>query len=941
MTSWWAGVVVALTAVGIACVPRRKRGVACASAVLLFTVAAAPAAFGGFTADHAAHPRPAPAVTVDAETMDVPANPRCEWTNADNSTSVKLTWSGVASWQATDIDRSTNGGAFGNLTVTGAGVTTYTDSAANSPTSNTYRYELSTEANTWVGAASPTNPTSTSCKYALGELANAEPSAKLYNPIGVDVDSTGNVYIADTTNNKIRKITASTGVISTLAGTGNLGNAGDGGAATSAELAVPFGVAVDGNGNVFVADSGNHAVRVVWAGGTDNYGINTNYGGSHPIAGNIYTIAGHPFTAGTATEGNAAYGEQINTPIDLAIDGHGSVFVSAAGNHRIYMVSARPDDTAQFALADTDRARIYTIAGNGTAGYLGEDVAANTTRIDTGGIDVDAAGNVYLAATLSNRIRVVLAANSAALDSSGSTMGNIYDVAGTGSACGGYTDSGCGDGGDAKSATLAQPKRLDVDAWGNVLVSDTGTKHVRVVFNDVNDPPGHYGITSPLRYEIHTIAGTGSGAYSGNGYPAKGTGAANIDDPAGIAADPTAAGDVYVLDQARYVLRSIDTVDNLVFTKAGQADTSGSTGDGSVAAGWEIPTPYHGAFDAAGNYYWADWLDHRIRKWVAATGDVATVVGTGAAGDSGNGTESLLADIEQPTSVAFDGDGNLYFTDYGNKKVKMVPAADGTYFGIGMTANRVYTVAGDGTGCTVSPCGDGGAAASAQISGPVDVAITSGGDLIVSDQGTCTIRVVAEQAGTYFGQAIGANDIDRVAGTYGVACASTGDGGAGRSATLNVNDGIALDGSGNLYIAETAGNRVRTLTSGGAISTFAGTGACSSTGDGGAATAATFCVPYDVAWNPSNSSLYVTDTNANKIRCVSTTAAASCGQSAPTAGNMYLLAGGGSASPGYGGAARGGTLVTPIGVDIDPGGDVVVLSAVGNTDPRIVYGPDP
>jgi uncharacterized protein (TIGR03437 family) len=217
-------------------------------------------------------------------------------------------------------------------------------------------------------------------KYGLGDEfgdGGLATSAVLFNPSGVAVDASGNVYIADTTNNVIRKITASSGNISIAAGTAHFqGFAGDGGKATAASLNSPTAVAVDAAGNLFIADTGNNRVREVNASN-----------------GNISTIAGTGVAGSIGDNGGAATSAQLYKPSGIAVDGAGNVFIASTQTNRVLEISG---------------GNISTVAGNGIAGTFGNGGSPAFAEVNQPkGVAVDAAGNVYIADTLNNRIQKI------------------------------------------------------------------------------------------------------------------------------------------------------------------------------------------------------------------------------------------------------------------------------------------------------------------------------------------------------------------------------------------------------------------------------------------------------------------------------------------------------------------------------------------------------
>jgi large repetitive protein len=331
-----------------------------------------------------------------------------------------------------------------------------------------------------------------------------------------------------------------------------------------------------------------------------------------------------------------------------------------------------------------------------------------------------------------------------------------------------------------------------------------------------------------------------------------------------------------------FVLLSTITAKAQIISTIAGTGTSGHTGDGSAAVAATLNYPSGVAFDGSGNMYIAEFSGNYIRK-VNTSGVITTFAGTGSAGSTGDGSAATSATLNNPSGIAVDGSGNLYIAEATGNRIRKITASTGV----------ISTIAGTGTG---SSTGDGSAATSATLNFPTDLAFDGSGNLYISENGGNRIRKITTSTGV----------ISTIAGT-GTA-SSTGDGSAATSATLNNPAGIVFDASGNLYIAENAGHKIRKITaSTGVISTIAGTGTASSTGDGGAATSATVKYPRGLAIDAS-SNLYFSEENGYRIRVIN------------TSGNVAAFAGTGTYGySGDGSAAPSATFKTPYGIAFNSG----------------------
>jgi trimeric autotransporter adhesin len=515
-------------------------------------------------------------------------------------------------------------------------------------------------------------------------------SGQLSSPSDVAIDPSGNIYIADTGNAVIRLVTASTGVISTVAGNNTTGSTGDGGPAVKAALNAPHGIAVDSTTNIYISEYGDSRIRKV-----------------SKSNGNISTIAGTG-SFGFSGDGGAATKANLANPWGISVDGSGNVYFADQRNNRIRKISSS--------------GTIGTAAGNGVLSYSGDNGPAIRAQLNgPQGIATDAAGNVYIVDGLNNAVRKV------------STAGVISTIAGTGTL--GFS----GDGGQGTSAQLNRPQAVAADAAGNVYIADTGNNRVRVV-----SPSG----------VISTISGTGASGFAGDGGPAS---SAQLNAPQGLTLD--SAGNLYVATFNDNRVRKI-SAGGMINTIAGNGGF-GYAGDGGPGPSAILNAPQGLAVDAAGNVYIADAANNRIRA-VSHTGIITTIAGTGVAGHSGDGGPATQALIAAPNGLAMDAAGNLFFADANNYIRKISP--DGT----------ISTIAGNGSGGYL---GDGGLATSAQVNGPAGIALDSAGDIYVSDTFNNSIRLL-QPAG------------------YGLSISAVANGGSNTTGVIAPGEIVAIYGSG-------------------------------------------------------------------------------------------------------------------------------------------------
>lgn len=342
---------------------------------------------------------------------------------------------------------------------------------------------------------------------------------------------------------------------------------------------------------------------------------------------------------------------------------------------------------------------INTIAGNGTAGYGGDNGNAVNAELQYPScVAVDSKWNVYIADYYNNRIRKIAA-----------STGVITTVAGNGTA--GYS----GDGGAATSAELNYPSCVAVDGSGNIYVADTSNNRIRMVAAST-------GI-------ITTVAGNGSYGYGGDGGAATN---AYLALPAGVAADT--CGNLYIADTGNNRIRKVPLSTGTISTVAGNG-TAGYSGDGGSATSAKINYPNGIAVDSSCNFYFADTSNERVRKVTISSGIITTVAGNGTVGFSGDGGAATSAELGYPYGVAIDTHGNIYIGDNNNNRVREVTISSGI----------ISTVAGNGV---QGYSGDGGAATSGEMNGLQGVAVDSSGNIYIADESNSRIRAVGAWSGS-------------------------------------------------------------------------------------------------------------------------------------------------------------------------------------------------
>ena len=442
-----------------------------------------------------------------------------------------------------------------------------------------------------------------------GSLDGTGTAALFSGPTDLALDVAGNLYVADTNNNTVRKITA-LGVVSTLAGTaGTVGSADGTGAA--AQFNDPSGVVVDATGNVYVTDTGNGTVREITA------------------AGVVSTLAGTAGTTGSADGTGAA--SVFNGPTGIALDSSDNAYVADTGNNTIREISVA--------------GVVTTLAGTAPNSGDVDGTGASAQFNAPAGVATDSSGNTYVADTGNSTIREI------------NPAGVVTTLAGMAGTTGSIDDTGL-------AAQFSAPSAVAVDSANNIYVADTGNNTIRKISAG--------GV-------VTTLAGTAGITGSADGTGA----AASFSSPTGVAAD--SAGNVYVADSANNTVRKI-TPAGVVTTLAGTSGTSGSVDGTGAAARFNGPADI--TVDATGNVYVTDMNNDTVRK-ITSAGVVSTLAGTAGTLGSADGT-GIAAQFSAPAGITTDVSGNIFVADMNNDTIRKITAAGVVSTVVGVAGNAGY-----------------------------------------------------------------------------------------------------------------------------------------------------------------------------------------------------------------------------------------------------------
>ena len=651
---------------------------------------------------------------------------------------------------------------------------------------------------------------------------------------GIAVDKNGNIYIAMRDNNIISRVDTH-GNMTRFAGTGESGFSGDKGKATEAQLKIPAGLTFDKKGNLYIADRNNHRIRKV-----DTRGI-------------ITTVAGNG-TAGFSGDGGKATQAQLNLPSGVAVDDKGNIYISDRSNNRVRVVD--------------NKGTITTFAGNGGDGYKGDLGPATQAQLSKPfGLALDKKGNLYIADRENNRVRKV------------NPQGIITTVAGDG----GFFFMG--DNGPSYRASIAGPTGVVVDKNGILYIADRNNNRIRSV-----DTQGM----------IRTVAGTGQQDYNGESEIARDT---NLYLPFGVALDQD--GKILIIDRSHYRIRRMDPRRGSIETVAGNG-VKMFAGDGGPATGAKLSFPHGIAVDKKGNVIFSDKGHYRIRR-VSPDGIIQTIAGTGIRGNIGDGLPALKASIYGATSLKLNDKEEMFIISP-SSFVSILRKIDEK----GMMRKVLDTVSKDYLESIAKSKYKGKVQTGelAVITTFSDIAFDHKGNMFISDRINHQIRKVSAQG-----------KITTIAGTG--ESAYYGDGGPASEAAFRDPSALVTDKAGNLYIADAANNMIRKIDTQGIVTTFAGNGDHENSGDGGPALKAGIRNMDYLAMSPTGE-LHIVGMNSHIVRKITKD------------GNIMTVAGTGDQGFfGDGGPATKAMLKSPSAITFDSKGNLYI-SDMGNNRIRKV-----
>lgn len=805
------------------------------------------------------------------------------------------------------------------------------------------------------------NGGTTSCSSATDSFGDGCPAtqAPLNGPYGLAVDAQGNVYLDDSGNYLLRVVYAGgsipglpaspvVGNVYLLAGTGKTGSTGDGGSASKALIGTSHGLTVDAKGNVYFADSGNQSVRVVYVAGTIP-------GITSPVVGNVYALAGGTALGACASatsacgDGGPALAAKMNGPDSVGVDANGNIFFSDTSDFRLRAIYASGSLPG---IATPVAGYIYTVAGNGVSGNGPDNVAATKSSVSSGMGQpfVDAVGNIYLPDATSNTVRKI------------DPTGLITTVAGGGSICAAHTNA-AGDGCPANAIILNSPTGIVSDAAANLYIADYKNNFIRRIAPGASGLSFSGALGSAITAQTVVVSNAGTQALNLTSVAVTGpfalTSATNCTSSTTLAPGAscqvavtpqatqagTGSGSVSVASNATNAVSGVNTIALASMITVGPTKTSLSASPSLANVGQPVVLTATVSASTSGG--------------ISPGGAVTFLNGSTTLGSASlTGTQASFTVSSLPAgsyslTASYGGDAN-YASSTSSAAALTVsatpvpvvtlsapatPVVTGQAVSIPVTV-AAYTGSSIPTGAVTLMEGSNALAQATLSAGKASFTVPSlpvglntlyatyGGDTTFTATASQSLTVAVSSAGQL---TVFPGKLTTVAGSHALGSGFSGDNAVATAAQLKTPLGLALDAAGNLYVADSANNRIRRVdATTGNITTVAGTGTACATaslpcGDGGKAISALLNGPQAVRLDLSGN-LYILDKGDHAVRKVSA-----------VTGNITTVAGtlGTSGYTGDGSAATSAKLNGPRGLFVDNGGNLFIADS-GNAVVREV-----
>jgi hypothetical protein len=835
-------------------------------------------------------------------------------------------------------------------------------------------------------AGDTVNSVAVSCASSTDNIGDGCPAtqADLFQPVSLAFDSAGNLYIDDDQNLDVRMVSATTGIISNVAGDGIDGYAGDGGNPEDAELWDPYCVQLDANNNIYISEMGSNRVRVINTQSTPItlYGVTIQ-------PNTIQTVAGSGTSSGDSGDGGPANQAVFNEPKGIWLDPAGDLYIADFLNGRIRVVNVLTGI-------------VTTIAGDGGGLLLGEANANNGPATSAvlrliSFLAMDSQGDLFFSTDASEEVDEISAgtavidypstipsqssaSQSETLQNIGNKTLNISGITLGGTDLGDFSDaSTCGSslapGASCTiSATFSPLASGNLSAAISIDESTTGTSQTVLLngigastaFATLSVSPtqlsfGNQAIGTTSAAKVVTLSNTGTGPFT-----------PQADESSSVNITGNQAGDFTESNNCGVSLApgSSCTITVTFLPNAPISATAFLSLEGPATNSPQlVQLTGTGTGPAGSGSSTAPFLQ-------VIPGTVETIAGDGfdagipdAGGYSGMGGPAVGATLQGPTGVTNDAAGNIYIADGNNNVILFVNMQNApvTVAGVTTQPGDIQTLVGNGYGAGINGggyTGDGGPALSAELNQPIAVTLDKAGNIYFTDLNNYVVRMVNTQSTSIVvnGVTIAPNDIQTIAGAVNPICAgakdAAGDGCPATSARLNEPYQIALDAAGNLYVADSCDMVVRAVNMGSATSTISGVSIApgqieivagtlasdagiqgctkpTASGDGGSALSAVISAPYGLAVDNAGN-LYIGDLYAFTVRAVNT-------QSTPISifgvtiapGDIQTVVGNGT--PGYAGdfgPATAAEISVVYSLKLDAAGNLYLSRRLEQCGPR-------